>query len=55
MLNKQTILERTNYGFEIFRFYIPAKWQLGKNFLNPLYADNKASCNIYFDRKKQNV
>lgn len=53
MLNKQTLLERTNYGFEIFRFYIPTKWQLGKNFLNPLYADNKASCNIYFDRKSR--
>jgi len=51
MLNKQTILEKTNNGFEIFRYYISTDWRLGKNFRNPFYEDRKASCNIYFDRK----
>jgi hypothetical protein len=51
MLNKQTILDRTNNGFEIFRYYVDAEWRLGKNFRNPLYDDKKASCNIYFDRR----
>lgn len=53
MLDKQTILNKTNNGFEVFRFYVSTKWQLGKSFLNPLYADNKASCNIYFDRSNR--
>lgn len=53
MLSKQTILDRTNSGFEIFRHYIQTKWQLGRNFLNPLYEDRKASCNIYFDRNSR--
>jgi hypothetical protein len=53
MLNKQALLDRTNNGFEIFRFYIPTKWQLGKNFLNPLYEDKKASCNVYFNRNSR--
>ena len=51
MLNKDIILSRTNNGFEVFHHYVNTKWRLGKNFLNPLYADHKASCNIYFDRK----
>ena len=53
MLSKQSILDRTNSGFEIFRFYIQAKWQLGRSFLNPLYEDRNASCNIYFDRNSR--
>ncbi len=53
MLSKQTILERTNNGFEVFRHYLKMEWRLGKNFLNPLYEDHKASCNIYFDRKSR--
>ncbi|GHT26759.1 hypothetical protein AGMMS4957_22190 [Bacteroidia bacterium] len=51
MLSKQAILDRTNNGFEVFRYYIDAQWQLGKNFCNPLYDDKKASCNVYFDRR----
>ena len=27
------------------------KWRVGRNFLNPLYADSKASCNVYYDRR----
>ena len=53
MLNKRSILDKTNNGFEVFRFYISNKWQLGKNFHNPLYEDKKASCNIYFDRSSR--
>lgn len=53
MLSKQDLLNKTNNGFEIFRFYISTKWQLGRNFLNPLYEDKKASCNIYFDRNSR--
>ncbi|MDR3219850.1 MAG: bifunctional DNA primase/helicase, partial [Dysgonamonadaceae bacterium] len=51
MLSKQAILDKTNNGFEVFRYYIDTKWQLGKNFRNPLYDDKKASCNVYFDRR----
>lgn len=53
MFSKQDLLNKTNNGFEIFRFYISTKWQLGRNFLNPLYEDRKASCNIYFDRNSR--
>ncbi|MDR1762956.1 MAG: toprim domain-containing protein, partial [Dysgonamonadaceae bacterium] len=51
MLNKQNILDRTNRGFAVFRYYVPAEWRLGKKFLNPFYEDSKASCNIYYDRR----
>ncbi|WP_234983075.1 toprim domain-containing protein [Bacteroides bouchesdurhonensis] len=30
---------------------IPFSFKLGRNFLNPLYKDSKASCNVYFDRR----
>ena len=51
MLRKEEILERTNNGLSVFKHYIPGNWRIGRNFLNPLYEDNKASCNIYFDRR----
>lgn len=50
MLKKDKILERTNNGLNIFKHYISGNWRIGRNFLNPLYQDSKASCNIYFDR-----
>lgn len=50
MLKKEEILSRTNSGLAVFKHYIPGNWRMGRNFLNPLYEDNKASCNIYFDR-----
>ena len=34
----------------VFKHYLPGNWRIGRNFLNPLYEDSKASCNIYFDR-----
>lgn len=35
----------------MFRHYLPVKWRVGRNFLNPLYEDSKASCNVYYDRR----
>ena len=51
MLRKEEILERTTNGLSVFKHYVPGNWRIGRNFLNPLYEDNKASCNIYFDRR----
>ena len=51
MLRKEEILERTSNGLAIFKHYLPGNWRIGRNFLNPLYEDSKASCNIYFDRR----
>ncbi len=50
MLRKEEILERTSNGLAVFKHYLPGNWRIGRNFLNPLYEDSKASCNIYFDR-----
>ena len=51
MPNKDEILRRTNNGLDVFKYYIPGQWRIGRNFLNPLYEDRKASCSIYFDRR----
>lgn len=51
MLKKEEILGKTSNGLDVFRHYITCQWRVGRNFLNPLYEDRKASCNIYFDRK----
>ena len=50
MLRKEEILSRTNNGLLVFKHYLPGGWRIGRHFLNPLYQDKKASCNIYFDR-----
>ena len=50
MLSKDEILNQTNRGLNVFKHYISFPFKLGRNFLNPLYKDNKASCNIYLDR-----
>lgn len=50
MLRKEEILSRTNNGLLVFKHYLPSDWRIGRHFLNPLYQDRKASCNIYFDR-----
>ena len=49
MVKKEEILARTSNGLDVFRHYLPVKWRVGRNFLNPLYADSKASCNVYYD------
>lgn len=51
MFNKEELLRRTNNGLDVFKHYIPGQWRIGRNFLNPLYDDSKASCNVFFDRR----
>ena len=51
MVRKEEVLARTSNGLDVFRHYLPVKWRVGRNFLNPLYADSKASCNVYYDRR----
>ena len=51
MVRKEEILARTSNGLDVFKHYLTVKWRVGRNFLNPLYADNKASCNVYYDRR----
>ena len=49
--NKEDILLLTDKGLAVFKYYIPFSFKLRRNFLNPLYKDSKASCNVYFDRR----
>jgi hypothetical protein len=51
MLSRDEILKRTDNGLDVFKHYISCQWHVGRNFLNPLYEDHKASCNVYFDRR----
>ena len=51
MIAKEDILGLTGKGLDIFRHYISSDFKIGKNFRNPLYADKKPSCNVYFDKK----
>ena len=50
-MNKEDILLLTDKGLAVFKYYIPFSFKLGRNFLNPLYKDSNASCNVYFDRR----
>lgn len=50
MISKDEILERTNRGLDVFKYYLGMPFKPGKNFRNPLYEDKNASCNIYFDK-----
>lgn len=50
-LSKENILRSTDKGLSVFRHYIGKPFQIGKNFLNPLYEDKHPSCNVYFDRR----
>jgi len=50
-LSKENILRATDKGLSVFRHYINNPFQIGRNFLNPLYEDKHASCNIFLDRK----
>lgn len=51
MTDKDEILRVTDRGLTVFNHYIATPFRIGRNFLNPLYEDSKASCNVYFDRK----
>ena len=53
MLNKNDILRSTDGGLKVFRYYLRIDFRVGKNFLNPLYKDANASCNVFYDRHKQ--
>lgn len=45
MVKKEEILARTSNGLDVFRHYLPVKWRVGRNFLNPLYAARlRATC-----------
>lgn len=33
------------------KYHVSIVSRIGRNFLNPLYKDSKASCNVYFNRK----
>ena len=50
-MNKEDILQATDRGLSVFRHYLPVPFRIGKRFLNPLYKDTKASCNVYYDRR----
>lgn len=50
-MNKEDILQATDRGLSVFRHYLPVPFRIGKKFLNPLYKDTKASCNVYYDRQ----
>jgi len=49
-LSKETLLQATNKGMAVFQHFIPFPFKVGRNFLNPLYKDKNASCNVFFDR-----
>lgn len=44
-------MQATDRGLSVFRHYLPVPFRIGKKFLNPLYKDTKASCNVYYDRQ----
>lgn len=44
-------MQATDRGLSVFRHYLPVPFRIGKKFLNPLYKDTKASCNVYYDRR----
>ena len=46
-MNKDDILRLTDRGMAIFKHYLPTPFRVGRNFLNPLYEDKHASCNIW--------
>lgn len=44
-------MQATDRGLSVFKHYLPVPFRIGKKFLNPLYKDTKASCNVYYDRR----
>lgn len=51
MINKETILSRTDGGLDVFRNYLGSKLCVGRKFRNPFYQDTHASCSLYYDRR----
>lgn len=53
-LNKQSILEATNGGFDVFKYFLGSRIQgTGKAFKSPFYDDTKAACYVYFDKRSR--
>jgi hypothetical protein len=51
-LNKDSILQATNKGLDIFKHFLGSRFsKVGKSFRSPFYKDSKASCYVYFDNK----
>ena len=51
MDTKNKILNATEKGLNVFQHYMSTTFRVGKNFINPFYNDNNASCNIYLDKR----
>ena len=51
MLNRQSILDATDNGLEVFRRFVPGGWTVGRSFRNPFYEDTQPSCRVYRDKK----
>jgi hypothetical protein len=55
-LNKEDILDVTDGGIEVFKYFFQSSWPgLKKPFLNPFYDDTKASCNFFQDADTRKV
>jgi len=53
-LDKQSILEATNGGYDVFKHFLGSRIQgSGKAFKSPFYEDTKAACYIYFDKRSR--
>lgn len=51
MISRDTILNSTHSGLDVFRHYLGGGLRVGRKFRNPLYQDTHASCSLYFDRR----
>lgn len=52
-LTKQTILDQTNRGLQVFEHFLRNYWEgLNKSFRNPFYQDTKPSCRVYLNEEK---
>ncbi len=51
MISRNTILNSTHDGLDIFRHYLGRELRVGRKFRNPFYQDTHASCSLYFDRR----
>ncbi len=53
-LNKDSILNLTNGGLDVFKHFLGSKFtKIEKSFKSPFYNDTKASCYIYLDKKSR--
>ena len=53
-LDKQSILESTTGGYDVFKHFLGSRIQgTGKAFKSPFYDDTKAACYVYFDKRSR--